>query len=94
VPPHCSIVPSGPLTNDSSRGLERFEILFKVIEFSKHIGHNRNYGFRKSALEDASEATHPKPFRLRELLGRVAQDAAAHRALWPTTVEHYPGTPT
>ena len=65
----------------------------KVLEVSKHIRQNRNYGFRKSALEDASEATHLKPFRLRELLGRVAQDEAAHGALWPTTVEHYPGAP-
>jgi len=42
----------------------------------------------EKALEDASEAS-PKPFR--ELPGRVARDAAADGALWPTTVENYPG---
>ena len=47
-------------------------------------------------LENVPSKTHrkpssPEPFR--ELPGRVAQDAAGHGVLWPTTVEHYPGCP-
>ena len=49
--------------------------------------HDKNYGFRKRALEVARK---PALGSLRELPGRVHWNAVAHRALCPIPVALYP----